>query len=298
MPHRSTRGDNGILGPLTQALFNFAWTKLLFAKGSQLYLPDIVKNGDPARGLISYDPYVVAGKTGSLEVNIPQQTRDTACLSLQYPNIPVGVGNPTLQFMNLRITNLHAVQPDGGLSFPPGYKVRANVIFGTLEGRQLPLTIGTNDQSQYSYLFKQHCCVPTKPPEPGKDLDCQTTYVNEGDGQFTAWITKLHGLMEFTVDTSNLTVSGIDTVSVTFDPRDVTFDFNIAQSGGDLGKEALEALVRTSIQTGIATNEIQNTINSLVNDDDFKDHLKRLINEALQEAIKHPGITTPDSIRE
>ena len=288
----------GTLGPLTQAIFNKIWEDLLFVKGSKLYLPNIIKNGDPSSGIIPYDPYVVSGQSDLLEVEIPQQTRDTACLSLQFPNIPVGIGNPTLIFSNLLVRNLRAVQRDGNLSFPPGYKVSANVKFGQLDNQLLPLTIETNDKSKPSYLFTQHCCVPKSPPQPGQQPDCEQTFSNVGTGNFIAKLSTLQGYIEVTIDTSSLNVATVDLFQISFNPDAVSFDFNVDQSGGDLGKEAMEAMVQASIQTGIANNEVQRAINSLAETDNFKDDLKTLINEAIKEIFLVSKVTIPASAKD
>jgi hypothetical protein len=295
--------DGGTLGPLTQKMFNFAWTKLLFIKGSQLYVPDIIKNGDPNRGLASYDPYVISGATSPVEVNVPQGTQDTACMSLQYPIPPVGMENPTLVFENLQIVNLHAVQPNGDLSFPPGYQVEANINLGTLEGQAMPLTIqsissGDGGEKPLNYIFTQKCCVPKTPPKQGEKPECEKTFQNQGHGQFSAKVSKLTGKIVVTIDTNTLTVSEVNELRITFDSKDVTFDFHVEESGGPIGKEAMEEMVRLTIQTGIASGEVQNGIDSLVGSEDVKNHLKTLINEAIKEALNSPDVIAPASAKD
>jgi hypothetical protein len=293
--------DSGRLGPLTQALFNYAWTKILFVKGNSLYLPDIIKNGDPDRGLASYDPYDISNPTSPVEVNVPQGTQNTACMSLQYPIPPVGMENPTLVFENLQIVNLHAVQPNGDLSFPPGYQVEANINLGTLEGQALPLTIksiSSGDEKPLNYIFTQKCCVPKTPPKQGEKPECEKTFQNQGHGQFSAQVSKLTGKMVVTIDTNTLTVSEVNELRITFDPKDVTFDFHVEESGGPIGKEAMEKMVRVTIQTGIASGEVQKGIDSLVGSEDVKNHLKTLINEAIKEALNSPGVTAPASAKD
>lgn len=284
--------DQGTLGPLTQKLFEFVWTKLLFVPGSKLYLPDIIKNGDPSRGLISYDPYIPGGASSPMEVNVPQSSRCTACMSLETPEIPIGKGKPTLVFQNIEIINLHAVAADGDLSFPPGYKVRAQFAFGTLQGQSLPFTVQPHIANENSFVFKQNCCEPVQPKVGQCDdetiansVQCKTSWVNDGTGDFTAKVNKMLGMIEMTVDTSNLTIASVDFINIAFDPKSMEYDFNVDQSGGDLGKKAMLAFVDAAIKTGIANNMVQDEINNLANDQGFRDHIRTMVNEALQQAL-------------
>lgn len=266
-----------ILGPLTQAIFNFVWTKVLFTPGSSIYVPDIIQKGDPDRGFVSYDPYVAEDPLPTQPVDVAQATRDTACLNLSTPVIPRGEGMPTLSLLNIRIVNLHAMQPAGGLSFLPGYKVAAQVQLGSLGGAALPLTIETHDPKRFSFEFCQHCCVPLTPESP----ECQSRYDNQGHGTFTAKITRATLNLSITVDPTNITVSSIDELRATFDPKAVTFDFDVQEDGGDIGREAMLAMVKAAIQTGISNNLIQNQINALLDSGDLREHLCDMINQAL-----------------
>lgn len=276
---------NDTLGPLTQALFNFVWTKVLFVRGSSIYVPDIILNGDPSRGFVSYDPYVVTSPLAPQSVNVAQSTRDTACLRLDTPQIPIGVGAPTLTLTNIKIVNLHAMQPIGGLTFPPAYKVAAQVQLGQLDGQAMPLTFATHDPTEVSFIFCQHCCVPdaSTPPQciPGQDFD------NYGHGTFNASITQVTMNLSITVDPTNITVSAIDQIVVAFDPKAVTYQFTVEESGGEMGKEAMIAMVNAAIQTGISNNLVQDQINALFESSDLRNHLRDLINQALADALPH-----------
>ena len=295
------KGD-GTLGPLTRTLFEYVWKKLLFVPGSGLYVPNIIKNGDPSKGLVSFDPYNLDAPSSPLEFVVPQSTRCLACLSIEEPKIPVGKGRPTLVFENITLVNLHAIQMNGDLAFPPGYKVSANVTFGELGGQILPFTVQPHLDNKENYTFNQLCCEPTVAKEGqcveesiANSLTCEKTWTSQGNGTFNATISKMTGYLELTVDTSNLTIASVDEVEITFEPADVVYEFKVYQDGGALGREAMRAFIEAAIDKGIAGNLVQDQINSLANSEDFRDHIKVLINAALQQVMLEGLVELPES---
>jgi|GEM_PF-6799168 len=273
--------SNDKLGPLLQAIMNKAWTDILFVPGSAAYLPDLIKDGDPSHGIESYDPAMINGKQSPLSISVPQSTRDMACASGQYPVIPRGVGDPTLTVEDLKLVNLHAVARDGDLEFLDGDQVQGKVTFGNLQGVALPLIIESQQPKVNNYEFQQSCCVPKS--EGSKD--CQKTYDNTGTGYFVATATTASGIANITVDTTTLHVQSINTLELTIPPTDLTIDFTVDQSGGDLGKQAMEAFAKAAVQTGIAHNEVQDAINGLLKSQDLRDNLTKIINRAIDSAF-------------
>ena len=273
--------ENNTLGPLLRAVMNKAWKDLLFVPGSGAYLPDLIEKGDPSSGIASYDPVMIDGKQPAIAVSVPQQTRDMACLSTEYPLPPVGQGDPTLTVDNLKLTNLHAVDRDGDLTFPPGYKVQGSVNFGTLNGQALPLVLESQQAKADNYEFMQACCVPKSPGSQ----ECVKTYKNTGTGYFVATISQATGTAIITIDTENLCVKQIDEIKLTIPPQNIDINFTVNQDGGDIGKEGMMAFAKAAIQTGIAHNEVQNSINNLLDSESLKENMVKIINKAINDAL-------------
>jgi hypothetical protein len=276
-----TSVDTDTIGPLLQAILNKAWTDILFVPGSGAYLPDLIKNGDASHGIDSYDPAMINGKQSAINVAVPQTTRDLACASGKYPVIPVGVGDPTLTVDNLELINLHAVERDGVLTFPPGDQVQGNVKFGNLGGIALPLIVQSQKAKVNNYEFAQACCVPVSTGSPV----CSVKYSNTGTGYFIATATNATGVANITIDTEKLRVKTINDVKLTIPPSGLTVDFTVDQTGGDLGKEAMEAFAKAAVQTGIAHNQVEDAINNMLSSPELKANITKIINQAIEGAL-------------
>lgn len=283
---KSRQTENHTLGPLLKVLMNRVWTEVLFVPGSIAYLPDLIKNGDSSYGIESYDPAMIDGKQPAIAIDVPQKTRDMACISLDYPVPPVGLGNPTLTVENLKLLNLHAVERKGGLSFPPGYKVTGTVTFGLLNGKKLPLKLESQQVKADNYEFSQACCVPKS--QGGSD--CVKKFANTGTGYFDATISDATGTAIITINTEKLCVDTIDQIKLTILPKNLEIKFTINQDGGPIGKEGMLAFAKAAVETGIAHNEVQHSINNLLNSKDLRDNMVKIINKAIEGIL--PSVRT------
>ncbi|MBX2828929.1 MAG: hypothetical protein KTR22_12255 [Flavobacteriaceae bacterium] len=269
------KASSSPIGPIWQTVLKTIW-KNLFDPSSSLYLPHIIKNGDPSLGLPIYDPTTVNGKSKPFPIkNVDSSVVSQACTDSQSPIPPKGSA-PTLALGDVKMLNLSNMSPVS-ISFAPNTpQLTIAVTVGTAA---TPFTLeydGTNP----NFYFEVQCCEPVSVGSS----KCNKNWTTSANGQFTAKVTKFDISATATlntpptVPTPTITINDID-LSVA--PSDIDLNFNVAS----LPKWA-QSLAKIAVQQGVNNNAIQGVIEMFLNQPSVKGDIEKLINDQLAKIWK------------
>lgn len=259
------------IGPIWQAVLKGIWSKL-FDPSSSLYLPNIIRNGDPSLNLPSYDPATFTGKSKAFPiVGVDPSVMSQACQDDSSPIPPTG-SDPTLNLGAVKIENLSNMAPVSMTFANDAPNVTIEVIVGTPEKEFI---LKATDDTTPNFYFDVHCCSPES---SGSDK-CSREWDTSAKGQFIAKVSKFDITIASRLNTSDNSPPTITILKVdlSLDSKNLDIDFNV-----DSLPEWAKSLVAIAIQQGINTNAMQNIIQSFLNQDSVKGNIETLINDQLK----------------
>ncbi|MDG5490530.1 hypothetical protein [Psychroserpens sp. SPM9] len=258
------------IGPIWQAVLKSIW-KQLFNPNSSLYLPNIIKNGDPSLGLPSYDPATFTGKSKPFIISgVDPSVISQACTDTTSPIPPVG-SEPTLALGDVLLHNLSNMS-SGNMTFATDApNVTIDVTVGTEE---TPFILEEVNATDPNFFFNVKCCDP----ESTGSQKCNKSWSTSAHGQFQANVSAFNITLESKLNTPNGAPPTITILNIVLKvlPKDIDLNFNVAS----LPKWA-QTLAKIAVQQGVNTNAIADVIQSFLNQPSVEGHIEKLINAQL-----------------
>lgn len=259
------------IGPIWQAVLKGIWAKL-FDSSSSLYLPNIIRKGDPSLNLPSYDPATFTGKSKAFPIlGVEPSVMSQACQDDTSPIPPKGT-DPTLNLGAVMIENLSNMSPVSMTFSREDPNVTIEVNVGTPENQ---FVLKATDATTPNFYFDVHCCSPES---SGSDK-CSREWDTSAKGQFVAKVSKFDITIVSRLNTpvnSPPTITILE-VDLSLDSKNLDINFNV-----DSLPDWAKSLVEIAVQQGINTNAMQNIIQSFLNQDSVKGNIETLINDQLK----------------
>ena len=260
------------IGPITQALLQNIW-KQLFNSNSPIYLPGIIKNGEPHLGLPSYDPAKFSGKSRAFPIqNVPSCVISQACTDDQSPTPPVGT-DPTMQLGDVQLLNLSEMVP-GPISFAPNApQVTIEVIVGN---KTNPFVLEAQNTTAPNFFFAVQCCLPAAEDKK----KCNNTWCTTATGQFKAQVSEFKLSITSQLNTP-ATPNGSFSISIlhitlTAASKNIDLEFDLKNSPA-----WVKSMAQIAVQQGINDNAVQEIIQSFLNQGSVRQNIETLINAQL-----------------
>lgn len=277
---------NSPIGPLLQALLTLLWRRL-FEPSSPIYLPNIIKNGDPSLGLPSYDPASFANPGQQFLIpGVPHGVSDSACSS-DVPISPIATADPQLQLLNLQLIGLSEMIPQA-LSFAPNNpQFTATVSVGT---QAIPFVMTTDITQQPNFTFSVACCEPVNPTS----RQCSATtqpWTADAQGNFSATLYAIQISLTSQLNTPSNSPPSITilNISVNVPPSQINLTFNV-----DNLDSWAQQMAQFAVQQGVVSGSLVQAVQMFLNQDSVRGDIEQLINDQLKKITQAAdSITDP-----
>jgi hypothetical protein len=267
---------NGDIGPIVKMLLQQKVWPMLFTPGTELYMPDLILNGNATLGVAPYDPYPrdPNESLGPLTGPTIGEEFPEACTILPENPPVMATGEAGVTLTKVRLKNLHYVSAAGPLAFPGGRVIDGTSVIGTLpDGTKGPLTFTGR------YDFNQPC----------RRLDTGLDYVSNGVGDFVCELPTCSFIASLTLSEQLVVHFTKMVMSVPKEGQDMPV-FTVTPDGDQ--PQFIKDFIKAAAQAALATNValIIDFLNVFINDPSVHHDLDTIVNTAIKKVLGNAGL--------